>query len=82
MFSPYEYASLYPSMDLAQFPGTLVGFSSNSLQSNIILDFQTFRPEHQYRDIIGRNAHLVHQNRYRKSFTETLVLGSYPRVPM
>jgi hypothetical protein len=31
--------------------------------------FQFFRPEHHWRDFIGRNAHLVHQNWYRISFT-------------
>jgi hypothetical protein len=28
-----------------------------------------FRPEHHGRDNICRNAHLVHQNWYRRSFT-------------
>jgi hypothetical protein len=33
------------------------------------LDFQLFRPEHHWRDLSSRNAHLVHQNWYRISFT-------------
>jgi hypothetical protein len=31
-------------------------------------DFQIFRPEYHWRDLISRNAHLVHQNWYRISF--------------
>jgi hypothetical protein len=33
------------------------------------LDFQLFRTEHHCRDLISRNAHLVHQYWYRISFT-------------
>jgi hypothetical protein len=31
-------------------------------------DFQPFRPEHHWRDLICRNAYLVHQNWYRIRF--------------
>jgi hypothetical protein len=32
-------------------------------------DFQLFRPDRHWRDLISRNAHLVHQNWHRMSFT-------------
>jgi hypothetical protein len=32
-------------------------------------DFQLFRPKYHWRDLSSRNAHLVHQNWYRISFT-------------
>jgi hypothetical protein len=35
----------------------------------IISDFILFRSDHHWRDFISRNAHLVHQNGYRVSFT-------------
>jgi hypothetical protein len=35
-------------------------------------DFQLFRPEYHWRDLSSRNAHLVHQNWYRISFTFTV----------
>jgi hypothetical protein len=35
-------------------------------------DFQLFQSEHHLRDFISRNAHLVHQNWYRISFTYQL----------
>jgi hypothetical protein len=36
--------------------------------------FQLFWPEHHWRDFSSRNAHLVHQNWYRVSFTLLLLL--------
>jgi hypothetical protein len=39
------------------------------LHNFIFSDFQLFRPEYHWRDFINRNAHLVHQNLYRISFT-------------
>jgi hypothetical protein len=44
-----------------QFLYSLVQFFSS--------DFQLFRPEYHWRDLSSRNAHLVHQNWYRISFT-------------
>jgi hypothetical protein len=35
----------------------------------IVYGFPTFRPEYHWRDLSSRNAHLVHQNWYRISFT-------------
>jgi hypothetical protein len=35
-------------------------------------DFQLFRPEYHWRDLISRNAHLLHQNWYCISFTVNL----------
>jgi hypothetical protein len=48
-------------------------FFSSLLQFSGIFstDFQLFRSEHHWRDFIIRNAHLVHQNWYRVSFTFT-----------
>jgi hypothetical protein len=36
---------------------------------HIFSDFQLFRPEHHWRDLSSRNAHLVHQNWWRIYFT-------------
>jgi hypothetical protein len=63
-----HHAYLYPLEDMAIVHGTEVSFSS-FLQSNIILDFKMFRPYHQSRDIICRNAHLMYQIWHRISFT-------------
>jgi hypothetical protein len=41
--------------------------------------FPTFRLEHHWRDLISRNAHLVHQNWYRISFTFYILLLQLPR---
>jgi hypothetical protein len=40
-----------------------------ALSHFIFSGFPSFRPEHHWRDLISRNAHLVHQNWYRISFT-------------
>jgi hypothetical protein len=42
------------------------------LQFSQFFGFQLFRPEYHWRDLISRNAHLVHQNWYRISFTSKL----------
>jgi hypothetical protein len=39
----------------------------SGLYSHNISDFHFFRPGHHWKDIICRNAHLVHQNWYRVS---------------
>jgi hypothetical protein len=46
-----------------------VFFSALIESSQCFLDFQLFRPEYHWRDLSSRNAHLVHQNWYRISFT-------------
>jgi hypothetical protein len=74
-YNYHPHAYVYPSTDLAPFHGSLVGFF-RSLQSNVISGFQTFRPEHHWRDINCRNAHLVHRNGYRTSFT----FRCYPKI--
>jgi hypothetical protein len=43
-------------------------FSAFNIFHNF-LDFQLFRPEYHWKDLISRNAHLVHQNWYRISCT-------------
>jgi hypothetical protein len=43
-----------------------------SALSHFFSRFPTFRPEHHWRDLIRRNAHLVYQNWYRISFTSYL----------
>jgi hypothetical protein len=55
-FTPYSWSKHTPS---AQFYTVYTIFS----------DFQIFRPEYHWRDLSRRNAHLVHQNWYRISFT-------------
>jgi hypothetical protein len=40
-----------------------------STDSQLCLDFQLFRPEYHWVNFNSRNAHLVHQNCYRFSFT-------------
>jgi hypothetical protein len=40
-----------------------------SALSHFLFGFPAFKPEHHWRDLISRNAHLVHQNCYRISFT-------------
>jgi hypothetical protein len=47
----------------------LIVFGSNTLFIFFFSDFQLFRPEYHWRDLSSRNAHLVHQNWYRTSFT-------------
>jgi hypothetical protein len=61
--------SINPSTDLAQFHGTVCFFRLFYSFHNF-LDFQLFRPKYHWRDLISRNAHLVHQNWYRISFTQ------------
>jgi hypothetical protein len=61
--------SFYPSIDLAPFH-CILGFFPFSLYClNIISDFQTFRLQYPWGDIICRNTHLVYQHWYRISFT-------------
>jgi hypothetical protein len=57
------HAKLYPTTDWAQFHG-IVFFSALLQISQLLLDFQMFGLS-----TISRNAHLVHQNWYRISFT-------------
>jgi hypothetical protein len=45
--------------------------------SHFFSDFQLFRPEHHWRDLSSQNAHLVHQNCLRISFTFVLVYMAY-----
>jgi hypothetical protein len=41
---------------------TVFLFPISNISDLHFLDFQLFRPEHYWRDLISRNAHLVHQN--------------------
>jgi hypothetical protein len=41
-------------------------------------DFHLFRPEYHWRELISRNAHLVHQNWHRISFTFITVTSRSP----
>jgi hypothetical protein len=62
--------------DLAQFHGTVFVCLALSQFSHFFLsDFQFFRPEYHWRDLISPNAHLVHQNWYRVSFTLQTMWG-------
>jgi hypothetical protein len=58
-------STLFPFTDLAQFHfcPLLCNFHS------FFPDFQLCRPEYHWKDLSSRNAHLVHQNWYRISFT-------------
>jgi hypothetical protein len=49
------------------FPDTVFGIFS--YPAHLFSDFQLFRPDHHWRDLISRNAHLVHQNWYCIGFT-------------
>jgi hypothetical protein len=62
--------------------GFVLWFSSNSCFSShfFFSDFQLFRPEHHRRDLSSWNAHLVHQNCLRISFT--FVLWTFSIVSM
>jgi hypothetical protein len=43
-------------------------FSTLVQISHFLPDFQLFRPQYHWRDLISRNVHLVHQNWYRITF--------------
>jgi hypothetical protein len=49
-----------------------VGFFFGSYSFNINSDFQLFQPEYHRRDIICRNAHLVHQHLYHIILHKTM----------
>jgi hypothetical protein len=46
---------------------------------NSFSDFQLFRPEYHWRDLSSQNAHLVHQNWFRISFTSLHVYSQRER---
>jgi hypothetical protein len=56
------------------FHGSVFGFPGSCTVFTIFLsDFQLFQPEYHWRDLSSRNAHLVHQNWYRISFTFLMI---------